>query len=63
MGTDFEIKIEDGNYSKALWPAVIRCLQDLNVLDDGELKALEKFKEISIKNNINDVVGKVYPIF
>lgn len=57
------IKIEDGNYSRALWPAVIRCLQDLNVLDDGELKALEKFKEIPIKNNIKDVVGKVYPIF
>ena len=57
------IKIEDGNYSRALWPAVIRCLEDLNVLDDSELTALEKFRELPNLNNTNDVVGKVYPVF
>lgn len=57
------IKIEDGNYSRALWPAVIRCLEDLGVLDEDEANALERFREIDNKNNVDSVIGKVYPVF
>ena len=39
----FAVKIEDGNYSRALSPAVMRCLEDLEVLDVGERDALRRF--------------------
>ena len=57
------IKIEDGNYSRALWPAVMRCLEDLNVLDEEELNSLEKFRELENRNNFNSIIGRVSPAF
>ncbi|WP_461207738.1 asparaginase [Clostridium sp. DL1XJH146] len=57
------IKMEDGNYSRALWPAVMRCLEDLNILDEDELKALDKFRVMDNTNTFNTVVGKIEPSF
>ncbi|TGE31809.1 asparaginase [Desulfosporosinus sp. Sb-LF] len=57
------IKIEDGNYSRALWPVVMRCLEDLNVLDEEELNSLGKYRELANRNNFGDTIGKVSPVF
>jgi len=57
------IKIEDGNNSRALWPTVMRCLEDLNVLDEEELKTLEKYRELDNRNNFDEIIGKVSPVF
>lgn len=57
------VKIEDGNYSRAIDPAVMRCLEDLNVLEPHELEALKAFAKIPNYNNKNEVVGYVEPCF
>lgn len=57
------IKIEDGNYSRALNPAVMRCLEDLNILTPDEINSLERFRETSNLNGLGTVVGKVSPVF
>lgn len=57
------IKIEDGNNSRALWPAVMRCLEDLNILDEKELNSLGKYRELNNRNNFNHLIGKVSPTF
>ena len=36
MDLGIALKIEDGNY-RAMWPSVIKCLEDLNVLDKNEM--------------------------
>lgn len=62
-GIGIAIKIEDGNYSRAISPTVIRCLEDLNVLEPYELDALRKFKSFGNKNNVGSMVGEVVPNF
>lgn len=57
------VKIEDGNYSRAIDPAVMRCLEDLNVLEAHELEALKGFARFPNYNNKNEVVGYVEPCF
>ncbi|NMM62339.1 asparaginase [Clostridium sp. P21] len=63
MDLGIALKIEDGNSSRALYPAVIQCLEDLNVLDENEKKALSKFKIIKNLNNIGESVGEIKPVF
>lgn len=41
----------------------MRCLEDLNLLDDNELNSLEKFRELENRNNFDNIVGKVFPVF
>ena len=62
MDLGIALKIEDGNY-RAMWPSVIKCLEDLNVLDKNEIKALEKFKVIKNLNNVKSEVGEVKAVF
>ncbi len=57
------IKIEDGNYSRALNPAVMRCLEDLNILTEEEIEALNQFREPEYTNGVGMTVGKVSPVF
>ncbi len=57
------VKIEDGNYSRALNPAVMRCLEDLNLLTDAELNALESFRNPDILNGLGMTVGTISPCF
>lgn len=57
------VKIEDGNYSRALYPVVVEVLEKLNMLEDDEKKALSKFKVIDNKNNVGNVVGQIRPVF
>ncbi len=57
------IKIEDGNYSRSLNPAVMRCIEDLDLLTKEELDALESFRNPEIKNGVGMTVGSVSPCF
>ena len=63
MGIGIAIKIEDGNYSRAISPAAMRCLEDLEVLDKEELEALKDFRFFHNLNNIGAIVGEVEPGF
>jgi len=58
-GIGIAIKIEDGNFNRAVTPAVTRCLEDLGILDDEEAEALKSFGKANIYNNVRDVVGEV----
>ncbi len=63
MDLGIAIKIEDGNSNRALYPTVIQCLEDLNVLDEDEKRALSKFKLMKNLNNIKENVGEIKPVF
>ncbi|WPC40579.1 asparaginase [Clostridium sp. JS66] len=63
MNIGIAVKIEDGNSSRALYPVVIQCLEDLNVLDEEEKKALNKFKIMKNLNNVGKSVGEIKPVF
>lgn len=54
------IKIEDGNYSRAIAPIVIRCLEDLGVLNPSETKNLRSFKSMNITNASNSEVNAAF---
>lgn len=62
MDIGIALKIEDGSY-RPVWPAVIKCLEDLNILDEKESNALEKFKVIKNLNNVKSEVGEIKAIF
>lgn len=57
------IKIEDGNYKRAIPPVVMRCLEDLGVLTLEEMEALDRFREEDLKNSLGNTIGKVKPVF
>ena len=57
------VKIEDGNYSRALNPAVMRCLEDLDVLSAEELSRLDSFRQSESINGVGMVVGHIKPVF
>lgn len=57
------IKIEDGNYIRAIPPVVMRCLEDLEVITPEEISSLESYRSENITNDLNDVVGKVNAVF
>lgn len=57
------VKIEDGNFSRALYPVVVEVLERLKVLDEDEKEKLKKFKIIDNKNSVGDIVGVIKPVF
>ncbi len=52
------IKIEDGN-SRGMGAIVYRLLVDLNILEEEEEEALEKYRQPVIKNRRGDNVGNI----
>lgn len=56
------VKIEDGNY-RALYPAVMSVLNQLQLLDDSERTALQAFSEPDNLNDHGIPVGKISPCF
>jgi len=62
-GVGIAVKIEDGNYSRALSPAVMKCLQDLAVLSPEEMDALKHFAIIENINALGQKVGEVSAAF
>ncbi|MEK1830282.1 asparaginase [Priestia megaterium] len=63
MDIGIAMKIEDGNYTRAIPPVVIRCLEDLGVLSSSEIEALSSFRSGSITNSLNNIVGEVNAVF
>ncbi|WP_455539285.1 asparaginase [Terrisporobacter sp.] len=57
------IKIEDGNFIRAVPPVVMRCLEDLDILSNEEKKALNKFRNEVLKNSLEQKVGRVKTVF
>lgn len=57
------LKIEDGNYARAISPAVMRCLNDLGVLTPEEYQELVSFAQLDNVNNSGTVVGSVEAVF
>jgi L-asparaginase II len=56
------IKVEDGNY-RAVWPTVIKCLEDLGVLEENESISLQKYRVGKNLNNIREEIGEVRAAF
>lgn len=56
------VKVEDGSY-RALYPAVMSTLQQLGVLTDDELAALDSFAHPKVMNNRGVQVGAIRPCF
>lgn len=57
------IKIEDGNHARAIPPATMQVLEDLQVLTREELSALQQFKVKPNLNNIQSPIGEIKPAF
>nr|WP_209661732.1 asparaginase [Acetoanaerobium pronyense] len=62
-GIGLAVKIEDGNYYRAINPAVMRCLEDLEILDNEELEKLSRFISQKNINNLGTEVGQIEPCF
>ncbi|MHC1721477.1 MAG: asparaginase [Clostridiaceae bacterium] len=58
-GIGIAVKIEDGNFNRAVAPAVMRCLDDLGILDSSESDALMPFRKSNIYNNVRDIIGEI----
>ena len=56
------VKVEDGNY-RALYPAVMEVLRQLDLLTPQEAQALESFAHPEIRNDLGWSVGGIRPAF
>lgn len=56
------IKIADGN-ERGIYPAVIKVLSDLNILDNDSLAKLESWYNPAIINNHGEKIGEIMPVF
>lgn len=56
------IKIADGN-ERAVYPVVLQVLMDLGVLDESEIHRLMHWRCPVLKNNLDEEIGKILPVF
>jgi L-asparaginase II len=56
------IKIIDGN-ERAVYPVVIQLLTDFGVLNTEEYEKLKAWHKYAIKNNLEETIGEVVPVF
>lgn len=56
------VKVEDGNF-RALHPAVMEVLRQLDLVTEEELQLLSRFAAPTIKNDLGAVVGTIRPCF
>lgn len=56
------IKIIDGN-ERAVYPVVMQLLIELGILDKQEHENLKNWHKLAIKNNLEETIGEVVPIF
>lgn len=61
-GVGIAIKISDGNM-RMVQPVVVETLIQLNILSSQDIKALEKFQRLTIKNFAKNIVGETRPSF
>lgn len=57
LGIGIAVKIDDGNARRALYPATMKILNDLNLLDEEQNKALEKFAYYKAKSSTGKIAG------
>lgn len=62
MGIGIALKIEDGG-TRALSPAAMQALEDLNILTEEEKELLKNFKIKDNRNNVKAIVGQVKPAY
>jgi L-asparaginase II len=56
------IKIIDGT-ERAIYPVVLQLLMDHDILTTEEYDKLKHWHNYSIKNNLNETIGEVVPVF
>lgn len=56
------IKVVDGT-ERAVYPVVIELLKELKVLNDDELSKLKRWHKYPLRNNLNEQIGQIVPIF
>ncbi|WHH60056.1 asparaginase [Petroclostridium sp. X23] len=56
------IKIVDGN-ERAVYPVVIQLLRELDIINQSEFLKLRHWYTIHLKNNLNETIGEILPIF
>ncbi len=61
-GIGIAIKIEDGN-ERAIYPATVEVLHQLNLLNESQLQELSEFHRPSLKNARQEVIGELIPSF
>jgi L-asparaginase II len=61
-GIGMVVKIEDGN-ERALYPAVVEALKQLDLLNPSELEALSSFHSPTLRNWQGTEVGRIRPDF
>lgn len=62
-GRGVAIKIEDGDIRRARDPVVIEVLRQLGVLDEEALSKLQDYRQATLRNHRDLVVGEVRPAF
>ena len=60
-GLGMTVKVADGNY-RAVAPFVMKRLQDLNVLTERQLSALEPYQTPKVRNHAGAVVGEILTV-
>jgi L-asparaginase II len=61
LGIGLAVKVEDGA-QRAQYPAVVRLLQHLGVLDDRLPPRLADFLHKSVRNTRNEIVGEIHTV-
>ncbi|MBB6217648.1 L-asparaginase II [Anaerosolibacter carboniphilus] len=56
------VKIIDGN-ERAIYPVVIEILKFLGILSNAELSKLRQWHRPILKNNLNETIGEIIPVF
>lgn len=56
------IKIADGS-ERALYPVILETLMQMEVLDEKELELLRPWHKPLLKNNLNEGIGQILPVF
>ncbi|UOQ94552.1 asparaginase [Halobacillus shinanisalinarum] len=62
-GLGIAVKIEDGDYKRALYPFVMEILVQLNILTDSQVQGLDKYYQPKIRNARNEIIGEIIPSF
>lgn len=62
-GIGIAVKIEDGDYTRALYPFVMEILIQLNLLTDSQIESLQLYHKPKIRNKRNEIIGEILPTF
>lgn len=63
IGMGIAMKIEDGNYDRAIPPVVIHVLESLDLLNASEMSALEGYRHPMVLNGRKEAIGEIRAVF